>query len=162
VTDPLPLLIAMARDWTNPAVVRDAPERAANVIEQLIEALAAPRMDETLDEYRTAHHSHWLDELAGLSNGKERPLSAGEVERLREVASLLRTLQSAPRMDTARIYCRECDEHYCTAHMAGAEDEKLATAIKGMETLPRYRADNGVWIDADDLDTLLATLKETK
>jgi hypothetical protein len=29
-------LMAMARDWTDPAVVRDAPARAADVVSQLI------------------------------------------------------------------------------------------------------------------------------
>ena len=33
------LLIAMARDWTDPVVVRDAPRRAAEVIRQLLAAL---------------------------------------------------------------------------------------------------------------------------
>lgn len=34
-------LIAMARDWMDPVVVRDAPERVPFVIEQLIAALLA-------------------------------------------------------------------------------------------------------------------------
>lgn len=33
------VLLAMARDWTNPVVVRDAPERVPHVIEQLIAAI---------------------------------------------------------------------------------------------------------------------------
>jgi hypothetical protein len=35
----LALLLQMARDWTDPVVVRDAPERVSHVIEQLIEAI---------------------------------------------------------------------------------------------------------------------------
>lgn len=33
------LLLVMAHDWTDPVVVRDSPERAADVVRQLIAAL---------------------------------------------------------------------------------------------------------------------------
>jgi hypothetical protein len=39
----LDLLIAMAKDWTDSAVVRDAPERVPHVIAQLIEAIEGLR-----------------------------------------------------------------------------------------------------------------------
>lgn len=37
------LLIEMAKDWTDPAVVRDAPDRVPVVIEQLIAEISRPR-----------------------------------------------------------------------------------------------------------------------
>lgn len=45
MSDPLALVIAMAKDWTDPVVVRDAPDRVPHVIERLIEAIDALTRD---------------------------------------------------------------------------------------------------------------------
>jgi hypothetical protein len=49
--DPLDLVLTMARDWTDPAVVRDAPDRVPPVIHQLIEWCEA--LSEQIEEH---HH----------------------------------------------------------------------------------------------------------
>lgn len=82
--DPLHLVVAMARDWTDPAVVRDAPARVPHVIEQLldhIEALSAERdkLRYALIKVRghTSYANPTMDLLAGLLASIERIADAG-------------------------------------------------------------------------------------
>lgn len=48
--DSLNSVIAMAKDWTDPSVVRDAPERVPHVIHQLIDH--CERLSSALKEVR--------------------------------------------------------------------------------------------------------------
>ena len=74
--DPLDVVLAMAKDWTDPVVVRDAPSRVPHVIEQLIEHCEALR--DALVKVR-AHTSYTRpdpDVLAGLLASIERITAA--------------------------------------------------------------------------------------
>lgn len=77
------LFIEMARDWTDPVVVRDSPERAANVIEQLIAALdATGRIKRYLvfAHYKYYPAGGWGD-LVGAFDDVQEAIVAGRAQQ---------------------------------------------------------------------------------
>jgi hypothetical protein len=86
---PLPLLLAMARDWTDPVVVRDSPDRAADVIAQLIGALQTPDP-----------HAGLIAEIEDAASSCEKWLNNSEgldvaIEMIAAIGPLLRRCQDA-------------------------------------------------------------------
>jgi hypothetical protein len=95
---PLPLLLAMARDWTDPVVVRDAPDRAADVIAQLIGALQSPAPHAGLIaeiEQAAAECEDLVDFHRGISDGlPTEHAESDETKAMDAAAKVLRRCQS--------------------------------------------------------------------